>query len=71
MRETTGGFSSAELARESATLILSSLTQSEALEIGEIAAMVGRDRSLPIAEEDHLLCVEVITEYLARKGELA
>jgi hypothetical protein len=33
--------------------------------------MVERDRSLPIAEEDHLLCVEVITEYLARKGELA
>lgn len=54
MRETTGGFTSAELAREAATLILPSLTQSEALEIGEIAASIGRDRSLPIAVEVRL-----------------
>lgn len=54
MRETTGGFTSAELARESATLILPSLTQSEALELGEIAAEIGRARSLPIAVEVRL-----------------
>ena len=54
MRETTGGFTSADLARESATLILPSLTQSEALELGGIAAQIGRDRSLPIAIEVRL-----------------
>jgi uncharacterized protein (UPF0303 family) len=54
MRETTGGFKSAELARESATLMLPSLTQSEALELGEIAAQIGRGRSLPIAIEVRL-----------------
>lgn len=54
MRETTGGFTSADLAREAATLILPSLTQSEALEIGEIAVSMGRDRSLPIAVEVRL-----------------
>jgi uncharacterized protein (UPF0303 family) len=54
MRETTGGFTSAELARESATLILPSLTHSEALEIGEIALAFGRERSLPIAVEVRL-----------------
>jgi len=54
MRETTGGFTSAELARETATLIFPSLTQSEALELGEIAASIGRERSLPIAVEVRL-----------------
>ncbi len=54
MRETTGGFTSADLAREAATLILPSLSQSEALEIGEIAVSIGRDRSLPIAVEVRL-----------------
>ncbi len=54
MHETTGGFTSAELARESATLMLPSLTQSEALELGEIAVAIGRDRSLPIAVEVRL-----------------
>jgi len=54
MRETTGGFTSAELARESATLVLPSLTQSEALELGEIATEIGRGRSLPIAVEVRL-----------------
>lgn len=54
MRETTGGFTSADLALEAATLILPSLTQSEALEIGEIAVSIGRDRSLPIAVEVRL-----------------
>lgn len=54
MRETTGGFTSADLAREAATLILPSLTQSEAIEIGEIAVSLGRDRSIPIAVEVRL-----------------
>lgn len=54
MRETTGGFTSADLAREAATLILPSLMQSEAIEIGEIAVSLGRDRSLPIAVEVRL-----------------
>lgn len=54
MRETTGGFTSADLAREAATLILPSLSQSEAIEIGEIAVALGRDRSLPIAVEVRL-----------------
>ena len=54
MHETTGGFTSAELAREAATLILPSLTQSEALEIGEIAVSIGRNRSVPIAVEVRL-----------------
>src|SRR5512141_971564 len=54
MRETTGGFTSADLAREAATLILPSLSQSEALEIGEIAVSTGRDRLLPIAVEVRL-----------------
>ncbi len=54
MRETTGGFTSAELARESATLLLPSLTQGEALELGEIAVAMGKARSLPIAVEVRL-----------------
>lgn len=54
MRETTGGFTSAELAREVVTLIFPSLTQSEALELGEIATSIGRERSLPIAVEVRL-----------------
>lgn len=54
MSETTGGFTSAELAREAATLILPSLTIAEALELGEIAVGLGRDRALPIAVEVRL-----------------
>ena len=54
MRETTGGFTSDDLAREAATLLLPSLTQSEALEIGEIAVSIARDRSLPVAIEVRL-----------------
>jgi len=54
MRETTGGFTSVDLAIETATLILPSLSQGEALEIGEIAASIGRDRNLPIAIEVRL-----------------
>ena len=54
MHETTGGFTSSELGREAATLILPSLTQNQALEIGEIAVSIGRDRALPIAVEVRL-----------------
>lgn len=54
MRETTGGFTSEALATESATLTLPSLTQNEALEIGNIAASMARDRNLPIALEVRL-----------------
>ena len=46
---TTGGFTSEGLALEAATLQLSSLTQSEALEIGAIAQEIGLDRRLAIA----------------------
>ena len=54
MGETTGGFASAELAREAATLVLPSLTIAEALELGEIALEIARDRVLPIAIEVRL-----------------
>ena len=49
--ETTGGFTSAGLALEAKTLELPSLTQAEALEIGEIAQAIGLERKLPIAIE--------------------
>ncbi len=51
MVETMGGFTSAGLALEAQTLTLPSLTQGEAIEIGEIAVAIGRDRKLPIAVE--------------------
>lgn len=54
MAETTGGFSSLGLERESAALELNSLSAHEALEIGEIALKWGLERSLPIAVEVHL-----------------
>jgi len=54
MVETTGGFTSAQLALEAQTLVLPSLTQAEAIEIGEIAVGLGRDRALPIAIEVRL-----------------
>jgi uncharacterized protein (UPF0303 family) len=47
--ETTGGLSSQTLALEAQTLTLSSLTQAEAIEIGNIAQQIGLDRALPIA----------------------
>ena len=52
--ETTGGFTSEGLALEARTLILPSLTQAEAIEIGEIAKSIGLTRSLPIAVEVRL-----------------
>jgi len=57
--ETTGGFTSEGLTLEARTLILPSLTQAEAIEIGEIAKSIG------------LTGVEIIAEFLARKGELS
>ena len=54
MRETTGGFTSADMALEAKTLLLTSLTQNEALEIGEIAFAIGQDRALPIVIEVRL-----------------
>jgi uncharacterized protein (UPF0303 family) len=48
---TTGGFSSKGLLEEESVLKLASLTNTDALEIGEIAATLGRQRKLPIAIE--------------------
>ena len=48
---TTGGFSSKGLLEEEAVLKLASLTNTDALEIGEIAAILGKQRKLPIAIE--------------------
>jgi uncharacterized protein (UPF0303 family) len=48
---TTGGFSSKALLEEELVLKLASLTNTDALEIGEIAAMLGKQRNLPIAIE--------------------
>ena len=51
MATTTGGFSSEGLALEARTLELESLSQKEAIEIGEIAMDFGFDRGLGIAVE--------------------
>ena len=51
MVETTGGFTSEGLALEAKALTLASLTQAQALEIGQIAQEIGLDRKLPIAIE--------------------
>ena len=48
---TTGGFSSKGLLEEEAVLKLASLTNTDALEIGEVAATLGKQRKLPIAIE--------------------
>ena len=92
MVETTGGFTSAGLAHEAEALVLPSLTQAQAIEIGEIGlseelhAIHGGGLALNVAgtglagillvsglpqAQDHLLGVEIITEYLARQGENA
>lgn len=49
--ETTGGFTSASLLVEEEILVLPSLTNIDAIEIGQIATSLGADRSLPIAVE--------------------
>jgi len=48
---TTGNLTSANLLREEKVLSLSSLTNNDAIEIGEIAATLGKQRKLPIAIE--------------------
>jgi uncharacterized protein (UPF0303 family) len=48
---TTGGFSSKALLQEEQVLKLPSLTNTDALEIGEIALTIGKQRMLPIAVE--------------------
>ena len=54
MATTTGGFSSEGLALEAKTLELESLSQKEAIEIGEIALDMGFARGLPMAIEERL-----------------
>jgi len=54
MAQTTGGFSSEGLALEARTLELESLSQKEAIEIGEIAMDMGFQRGIPIAVEVRL-----------------
>ena len=51
---TTGGFSSAQLLREETALQVRSLTNSDAVEIGEIAVALGKERKLPIAVDVRL-----------------
>ena len=46
---TTGGFSSKQLLKEELILKLPSLTNSDAVEIGEIATTLGTQRKVPIA----------------------
>jgi len=48
---TTGGFSSKQLLEEEEVLKLPSLTNNDALEIGEIAVTLGKQRKLAIAIE--------------------
>jgi uncharacterized protein (UPF0303 family) len=48
---TTGGFSSKQLLSEEQFLKLPSLTNSDAIEIGQIAVTLGSERKLPIAIE--------------------
>jgi len=52
--ETTGGFTSSQLLVEEQILTLSPLSTAEALEIGEIAKLLGLARNLPIATEVRL-----------------
>jgi uncharacterized protein (UPF0303 family) len=47
----TGGFTTKQLLAEESLLKLSTLSNKEALEIGEIATDLGRERKLPIAIE--------------------
>ena len=48
---TTGNLTSANLLREEKVLSLSSLTNNDAIEVGEIATTLGKQRKLPIAIE--------------------
>ena len=46
---TTGGFNSKDLLAEEAELVLTSLTNKEAVEIGECVIKIAREKNLPIA----------------------
>ena len=70
MVETTGGFTSEGLALEASTLILSSLTQAEAIEIGEIAQQFARERALPVAIEVRMKEWIVFHVSLPGEGEM-
>jgi uncharacterized protein (UPF0303 family) len=52
--DTTGGFIAANLLNEEAVLMLPSLTNLDAVEIGQIATEIGIERKLPIAVEVRL-----------------
>ena len=57
----TGGFSSFGLLKEEEALVLPSLSNNDAIEIGLIAVSIGRERSLPVSFEvriglDNLSC---------------
>jgi len=52
--ETSSGFTSAQLLAEEQILILPSFGATQALEIGEIAKLLGALRNLPIAIEVRL-----------------
>ena len=52
--DTTGGFIAANLLNEEAILILPSLTNLDAVEVGQIATEIGIERKLPIAVEVRL-----------------
>ena len=54
MVETTGGFTSAGLAQEAQALVLLSLTQAQAIEIGEIGFAKASARALSIIVEVRL-----------------
>ena len=45
---TTGGFTAKQLLEEESLLQLPSLTNSDAVEIGEITTTLGKQRSVPI-----------------------
>ena len=47
--DTTGNFESSQLLQQEDNLILSSLTNLEAMKIGELATKIGLERNLPIA----------------------
>lgn len=49
--KTTGGFTSDGVLAEEQMLVLFSLTNSDAIEIGQIATSLGTDRALPLAIE--------------------
>ena len=51
INQTTGGFTSALLLDEEMKLTLPSLTNADAIEIGQIATSLGTDRTLPISVE--------------------